>query len=80
MGGDRPSSGKHFARVGPGKLSERQYIGDDPFNSYLADKYKKTKDVEELLNKLAGYMAGDVPVPEETTAHDDQKPDLERTP
>ena len=62
MGGDRPSSGKHYARIGPGKHSEMQYISDDPMASYVADKYQKTKEVEALLNKLAGYMAGDIPI------------------
>ena len=49
----------------------------------MAGKYKKTKEVEALLNKLAGYMAGDIPIGEldkNTTSHDDQKPALEATP
>ena len=83
MGGDRPTSGKHFARVGPGKLSELSYLADNPLNSMVADKYRKTKEVEQLLNKLAGYMAGDIPLPgadEPTTTNADQKPDLETQP
>ena len=83
MGGDRPTSGKHYSKIGPGKLSEMQYIADDPLSSYVADKYKKTKDVEALLNKLAGYMAGDIPLGEldqKTSGNDDQKPNLEMTP
>ena len=76
ISGERPSSGKHFARIGPGKLHEKQYIADDPLKSNVADKFDKTKQVEKLLNKLAGYMAGEIPSYEDDTK-DDQKPEVE---
>ena len=76
ISGERPSSGKHFARVGPGKLHEKQYLADDPLKSNVADKFDKTKQVEKLLSKLAGYMAGEIPTYEDAPK-DDQKPEVE---
>ena len=76
ISGERPSSGKHFARVGPGKLHEKQYLADDPLKSNVADKFDKTRQVEKLLSKLAGYMAGEIPTYEDAPK-DDQKPEVE---
>ena len=33
----------------------------DPIRSMVAKNYEKSKRVESLLNKLAGYMAGEIP-------------------
>ena len=33
----------------------------DPFTSDLAKTYEKTQKVETLMNRLAEYMAGDIP-------------------
>ena len=61
--GDRPTSGKHFAREH--KFAKRK--GDleipnhDPILSNVAKNYETSKKVEGLLNRLAGYMAGEIP-------------------
>ena len=63
VNGGRPTSGKHYAR-------ERMYgkrkgqlkpPNDDPFSSSVAKNYETSKKVEGLLNRLADYMAGDIP-------------------
>ena len=33
----------------------------DPFQSEIAKTYEKTQKVETLMNRLAEYMAGDIP-------------------
>lgn len=81
MSGDRPTSGKHFARMGPGKLSEMQYLRtEDDNKSYVANKFAKTREVESLLSKLAGYMSGSIAVgdleKEVSNTHNDQQPVL----
>lgn len=61
--GDRPTSGKHFAREH--KFSKRkgelEIPNHDPMQSNVAKNYETSKKVEGLLNRLAGYMAGEIP-------------------
>lgn len=33
----------------------------DPLNSNVAKNYEKSKQIEGLLNRLADYMAGEIP-------------------
>ena len=63
MTGDRPTSGKHWARAHQyGKRKGTlQQPNQDPLTSGVAKNFEKSKKVESLLNKLAGYMAGDIP-------------------
>ena len=63
VSGARPTSGKHYARMHSG-IRRRPMDGkpsQDPENSDVAKNYEKTKKVETLMNRLAEYMAGEIP-------------------
>ena len=59
----RPTSGKHYAREH--KYAERkgalQPPNHDPVMSNVSRNFEKSKRVEGLLNRLANYMAGEIP-------------------
>ena len=59
----RPTSGKHFAREHAlaKRKGELEQPNHDPLTSTVAKNYETSKKVESLLNKLAGYMAGEIP-------------------
>ena len=61
--GDRPTSGKHFSRHHQfaKRKGELQNPNNDPIQSAVAKNYEHSKKVEGLLNRLAGYMAGEIP-------------------
>ena len=61
--GDRPTSGKHFAREHQfaKRKGELKPPNADPIQSAVAKNYETSKKVEGLLNRLAGYMAGEIP-------------------
>ena len=63
VNGGRPTSGKHYARerVYGKRKGELKPPNDDPYNSSVAKNYETSKKVEGLLNRLADYMAGDIP-------------------
>ena len=60
---ERPTSGKHFARehAHAKRKGELEPPNHDPLTSNVAKNYETSKKVETLLNKLAGYMAGEIP-------------------
>ena len=63
ISGARPTSGKHYARMHSG-IKRKRIEGkppQDPLQSDLAKTYEKTQKVETLMNRLAEYMAGDIP-------------------
>ena len=59
----RPTSGKHYARERKfkKKKGELELPNADPMQSSLAKNYEKQKQIEGLLNRLADYMAGEIP-------------------
>ena len=61
--GDRPTSGKHFAREHKfaKRKGELEMPNHDPVMSTVAKNYETSKKVEGLLNRLADYMAGEIP-------------------
>ena len=61
--GDRPTSGKHFAREHKfaKRKGELEIPNHDPMQSNVAKNFETSKKVEGLLNRLAGYMAGEIP-------------------
>ena len=61
--GDRPTSGKHFAREhrGAKRKGDLEQPNKNPMSSAVARNFETSKKVEGLLNKLAGYMAGEIP-------------------
>ena len=61
--GDRPTSGKHFAREHKfaKRKGELEMPNHDPVLSSVAKNYETSKKVEGLLNRLADYMAGEIP-------------------
>ena len=63
VGGGRPTSGKHYARMHSGikRRPNDARPPPDPLNSDIAKNYEKTRKVETLMNRLAEYMAGDIP-------------------
>ena len=63
ISGGRPTSGKHYARerVFAKKQGELEDPNDDPLTSSVAKNFEKSKQIEGLLNRLAGYMAGEIP-------------------
>lgn len=60
---DRPTSGKHFARNHEfsKRKGELEQPNSDPMTSAVAKNHETSKKVESLLNRLANYMAGEVP-------------------
>lgn len=60
---DRPTSGKHYAReFKPSKLKRSlSPPNHDPLTSTVARNFETSKKVEGLLNRLADYMAGEIP-------------------
>jgi len=61
--GGRPTSGKHYAREHQfsKRKGELQPPNQDPLTSSVAKNFETSKKVEGLLNRLAGYMAGEIP-------------------
>lgn len=61
--GGRPTSGKHYARehAFSKRKGELQPPNQDPLTSSVAKNFETSKKVEGLLNRLAGYMAGEIP-------------------
>lgn len=63
IGGERPTSGKHFARQR--EFGKKKGVLEPPNcdfdTSSVAHNFEKSKKVEGLLNRLADYMAGDIP-------------------
>lgn len=61
--GDRPTSGKHFARERKFSQRKRELAlpNHDHMQSNVAKNFEASKKVEGLLNRLAGYMAGEIP-------------------
>ena len=61
--GARPTSGKHYAREH--QFSKRKGSLDqpnkNPLQSSIAKNFETSKQVEGLLNRLANYMAGEIP-------------------
>lgn len=59
----RPTSGKHYARERnfSNRKRELEPPNKDPEMSSVAKNFEKSKKVEGLLNKLALYMAGEIP-------------------
>ena len=58
----RPTSGKHYARERVfKKKGELENPNPDPMTSSVAKNYEKSKQIEGLLNRLADYMAGEIP-------------------
>ena len=63
ISGGRPTSGKHYAREHQfaKRKGELEPPNRDPLTSSVAKNFEKSKQVESLLNRLAGYMAGEIP-------------------
>ena len=61
--GGRPTSGKHYARDHQfaKRKGELAPPDNDPIISSIPKNFEKSKKVESLLNKLAQYMAGEIP-------------------
>lgn len=78
---DRPTSGKHYAReFKPSKLKrDLSPPNHDPLTSTVARNYETSKKVEGLLNRLANYMAGEIPDSNDLDEVFGKKPDPELT-
>ena len=59
----RPTSGKHYARERKfkKKKGDMNLLNPDPLTSAVAKNFEKSKQIEGLLNRLADYMAGEIP-------------------
>lgn len=83
--GTRPTSGKHYARCHSGIRRKRQgHPPTDPATSNVAKHYEKTRKVETLMNRLAEYMAGDIPEADDLdqifSPEEKQEKDLDKGP
>ena len=60
---ERPTSGKHYARELNYSKRKRDVSppNHDPLTSTVSKNYETSKKVEGLLNRLAEYMAGEIP-------------------
>ena len=73
---ERPTSGKHYAReYGFAKRKGRlEPPNNDKLNSAVAKNFETSKKVEGLLNRLANYMAGEIPDNDDLTDLFGKKP------